>query len=142
VTIPGAGGQVPPRPDQTVLQFQPVPVSPGGTPIARVTEVIITPGGALEGIFTYSSNPGAFGTLIASSNTVAAGTDQYGNNYLAGTASYQSGFATSSSAGFVSFFTGSVTTGWTFQAEILIDSSGDLLLSANGHIFANGVQID
>jgi hypothetical protein len=141
VTIPGAGGQVPPRPDQTVLSYQPVPVSPGGTPIARVTEIVITPGSVLEGIFTYSTNPGAAGTLIASSNTAAAGVDQYGNNYLAGTASYQAGFAYAMNAGFVDFYSGSLAGGWTVQAGIEIDSGGDMLLFANGNIFANGTQI-
>jgi hypothetical protein len=141
VTIPGAGGQVPPRPDQQTLSAQPVPVSPGGNPIARVTQIVVTPGGALEGIFTYSSNPPAAGTLIESSSVATAGTDAYGNNYLAGHATYQPGFAASLSAGFVGFFTGTDLGGWTFQAEILTDSSGDLLLEANGNIFANGTQI-
>ncbi len=141
MTIPGAGGQVPPRPDQRFIGQQPVPVSPGGTPIARVTEIIITPGSVLEGIFTYSTNPGAPGTLIASSNTAAAGQDQYGNNYLAGTASYQTDFAFAMNAGFIDFYTGSLASGWTVQAGIEIDGSGDMLLFANGNIFANGNQI-
>lgn len=141
MTIPGAGGQVPPRPDQQFIGQQPVPVSPGGTPIARVVEIVITPGSVLEGIFTYSSNPGAAGTLIASSNTAANGTDQYGNHYLAGTACYQTGFAFAMNAGFIDWYTGSLSGGWTVQAGIEIDVSGNMDLFANGNIFANGTQI-
>jgi hypothetical protein len=101
--------------------------------VLRITEIIITPGGALEGIFTYSSNPPAAGTLIESASVAAAGTDAYGNHYLAGHATYAAGFATALDAGYVAFYTGSLSAGWAFVAQLLTDAGGDLfLLTAGG----------
>ncbi len=139
---PGSGGLIPPPINAPAGQATPVGVQPGApSQIARVTQVIVTPGGVLQGIFTYSSNPPAAGTLIESASVAAAGTDQYGNHYLAGHASYQAGFAEALNAGFTNFYTGSLAGGWAVQAGIEIDSGGDLLLFANGNIFANGTQI-
>lgn len=98
--------------------------------------IISAAAGGFSGVFEYSPAPGA-GTLIASS-AAAAGTDPYGNHYLQGQASYAGSFAASLNAGFVNFYTGSLSAGWTVQAGIEIDSGGDLLLFANGNIFANG----
>lgn len=128
MTIPGAGGQVPPRPDQQLQAAQPVPVSPGGQQVAHLTEIIITPGGVLQGIFTYSTNPGAAGTLIETASVAAAGTDKYGNHFVTGHASYAAGFAASLNAGFVQFYTGSLAGGWTASATIETDTLGDILL--------------
>lgn len=138
MTIPGAGGQVPPRVDQLVQQAQPVPVSPGGTPVTRVTEVIVTPGGVLQGIFTYSSNPPAAGTLIETASVVAAGTDQFGNHFLAGHASYGAPFAANLGGGFITLYTGSLAAGWTATATIETDVGGDLLLATSG---AGSIQL-
>lgn len=130
MTIPGAGGQPPPRPDQQTYPQPYVPVSPGGTPRIRVTEVIITPGGILEGIFTYSSNPPAAGTLIETAGVQAAGTDPYGNHFVPGHASYAGNFATALNAGFVQFYTGSLAGGWTATGSITTDSLGDIAILA------------
>jgi len=139
---PGSGGLIPPPVNAPAGQATPVGVQPGtASPIARVTQIVVTPGGVLEGVFTYSSNPPAAGTLIESASVATAGTDAYGNHYLAGHATYASGFAAALDAGFVAFYTGSDTGGWTFQAQLLTDSDGDLLLEANGNIYANGNEI-
>jgi hypothetical protein len=130
MTIPGQGGQPPPRPDQQTRPQPYVPVSPGGTPIARVTEVIVTPGGALEGIFTYSSNPPAAGTLIETAGVQTAGTDPYGNHFVTGHASYAGNFATALNAGFVQFYTGSLAGGWSTTGSITTDSLGDIAILA------------
>jgi hypothetical protein len=135
MTIPGLGGQVPPRPDQQYLTGQQgVPIAPGGQPVLRVTEIIVTPGSVLEGIFAYSSSPPAAGTLVESSDVVTAGTDASGNHYLAGDSTYGANFATSLNAGFVGFYTGSLSAGWTLVAQVETDAGGDLILSANGTI--------
>lgn len=144
MTIPGAGGQVPPRPDQRVIGQPYVPVSPGGTPIARVTEIIITPGAVLEGIFTYSSSPPAAGTLIESAGVATAGTDASGNHFVTGHASYAGSFATSLNAGFIQFYTGSLAAGWTPSASIAIDALGDMaILAAVGRsVLTNNQTLD
>lgn len=92
------------------------------------TDFIINAAGA----FFYSAAPAA-GNLTASI-TNAAGTDSFGNNYLAGHATYGASFATSLNSGFVSFYTGSLAGGWTQQAFVETDAGGDLLLTANGQI--------
>jgi hypothetical protein len=144
MTIQGYGGQVPPRPDQQTRPQPYVPVSPGGTPIARVTEIIITPGGALEGIFTYSTNPGAAGTLIETASVATAGVDQYGNNFVPGHASYAGSFATALNAGFIQFYTGSLAGGWTATGSITTDSLGDIaILAAVGRsVITNNQTLD
>lgn len=132
--LPGSGGLVPPPVNAPAGQATAIGVQPG-TPsqVARITEIIITPGGVLEGIFTYSSNPGAAGTLIESASVATAGTDQYGNNFVTGHASYGAGFAASLNAGIVQFYTGSLAGGWSPAGEVEIDSAGDLfLLAASG----------
>ena len=131
---PGTGGLLPPPVNAPAGQATPVGVQPG-TPsqIARVTQIIITPGAVLQGIFTYSSNPGAAGTLIESASVATASTDQYGNHYVTGHASYAANFAASLNAGVIQFYTGSLAGGWTPAGEVEIDSSGDLfLLAASG----------
>jgi hypothetical protein len=132
MTYPGLGGQQPP-PQNAAPAASLVPgVTPGVPPILRVTEIIITPGSVLEGIFTYSSNPPAAGTLTESASVETAGTDAYGNHYLAGHATYAAGFATALDAGYVAFYTGSLAAGWTLTGQLETDSAGDLLLSTGG----------
>lgn len=90
------------------------------------TDFIINTSGA----FFYSGTP-ASGNLIESvSNT--AGTDGFSNHYVAGHATYQSGFAASLNGGFQVFYTGSLSAGWTASVTIEIDSSGNLYLAAAG----------
>ena len=135
MTIPGAGGQVPPRPDQSGIAQAAGPpsgvvVAPGGKPVTRVTQLIVEPGGVLQGIFTYSSNPPAAGTLIESASVTTAGTDAFGNNYVTGHASYSANFAASLSAGLIQFYSGSLAGGWTPTALIQADSLGDIVIQA------------
>lgn len=85
---------------------------------------IINPSGS----FTYSGPPGA-GNLIAS-QAPASGVDPYGNNYLAGVASYGGAIATQLGSGFITFYTGSLAGGWTAGAIITTDNFGDLALQA------------
>lgn len=91
-----------------------------------------------SGAFFYSGTPAA-GNLIGSSLVQSAGTDGFGNNYLAGTASYAATFATALNAGFIAFYAGSLAGGWTQGATILTDSSGDLILTAGG---SGSIQLD
>ncbi len=131
---PGEGGLIPPPVNAPAGQATPVGVQPGTpTQIARVTQVVITPGAVLQGIFTYSSNPPAAGTLVESAGVATGGTDKYGNHFVTGHASYGANFAASLNAGVIQFYTGSLAAGWTAVGELEIDSSGDLfLLAATG----------
>jgi hypothetical protein len=142
---PGEGGLIPPPVNAPAGQATPIGVQPG-TPsqIARLTQIIITPGAVLQGIFTYSTNPGAAGTLIESAGVATAGTDQYGNHFVTGHASYGATFAASLNAGVIQFYTGSLAGGWTAAGEVEIDSSGDLfLLAASGRsVVTNNNTLD
>jgi hypothetical protein len=66
----------------------------------------------------------------------AAGVDQFGNNYVSGSASYQSSLASAIDAGTFTTYTGSLFFGWTAKAVIATNGSGDLLLLA-----ASGRQV-
>ena len=94
-------------------------------------DTIINPSGA----FTYSAAPGS-GDLIASI-TPAAGTDSFGNQYLEGITTYGSTTATQLLNGFISFYTGSLSGGWSlaatqqFSAFGIIQLSGGLLTANN-----------
>lgn len=79
-----------------------------------------------SGAFFYSGTPAA-GNLIASVATVA-GVDGFGNNYLAGVASYQASFASQVGGGFVVFYHGSLAGGWTQGGQIETTSTGGLVL--------------
>lgn len=78
--LPGA------RPDQ---QYRPTgPQGPVGSSssIVRARRVIVS--GPNEGMFSYSPSVGP-GNLVGSTGIAVAGTDQYGNAYLAGTSEYE-----------------------------------------------------
>lgn len=90
-----------------------------------------------SGFFAYSPAPGA-GNLVAST-AAAAGVDPYGDNYLEGTATYGPGYATSLNGGFVAFWTGSLSGGWTQVASVQTDASGDLILACSG---TGTIQLD
>jgi len=83
-----------------------------------------------SGTFVYSSTPGT-GNLVQSL-APANGTDAFGNYYLAGAATYGGGFAAVLTGGGLSFFTGTLATGWTQQGELITDSGGDLLSTFPG----------
>lgn len=80
------------------------------------------------GAFFYSPTEAA-GNLVATI-TPAAGTDPFGNVYLAGVSSYGASFSSQLAAGFVTMYHGSQAGGWVQGATIETDSSGDLLMIA------------
>jgi hypothetical protein len=138
VTYPGLGGQQPP-PQNAAPAGQLVPGIQAGTTgqVVASRVIIIGTGGEL---LVYTPTAGA-GNLIASVSG-AATSDTFGNQVLQGVASYQSTFANAIIGGAVLFYTGTEAGGWTFVSQVETDSSGDLLLDATGHVFANGTQID
>lgn len=136
MTFPaGAGGQTPPRIDQQYQAAQPVPVSPGGNPVLRVTKVIIS--GAGQGIYTYSSSPPAAGNLIETAGiSPSTTTDGLGNAVLPGHTTYSSSggkfFATNMSAGVLAFYTAASAAGpWSFYGEITISLTASGALGLN-----------
>lgn len=132
MTYPGLGGQQQPPYNAPAGQAPQPGVTPGVPPVLRVTEIIITPGGTIEGIFTYSTRPPAAGTLIESSSVATAGVDAFGNHFVTGHASYAGNFATSLNAGFIQFYTGSLAGGWTATGSIEADTLGDIAILAAG----------
>jgi len=90
------------------------------------------------GAFFYSPTEAA-GNLVASSAN-AAGTDQFGDHYLAGQSSYQGGTATSVAAGVISFYTGSLAGGWALAATQQFFSG--LILMSTGLETQNNVLDD
>lgn len=86
-----------------------------------------------NGTFFYSPSEAA-GNLVASI-APAAGVDSFGNNFLAGHASYGASFAVAlNAAGFVGFYTGSLAGGWTAVSEVAGDSAGNLQVNAGGQL--------
>jgi hypothetical protein len=80
------------------------------------------------GNFVYSGAPAA-GNLAASL-APASGTDIFGNNYLAGVASYGTSIATVLGSGFITFYTGSLAGGWSNQGTIETSAFGDIAIAA------------
>lgn len=95
------------------------------------------------GAFFYSSTPAAGNLILSITASTTGGTESFGNHYVPLTGWYDNsgGFFTQIGAGFITFGTGSLSGGWTANTSIQNDSSGNLFLGANAHIFANGVQI-
>jgi hypothetical protein len=84
MTTPGTGGLPEQRPDQG-RSFAPPGTQPGSqNGVIRARLVIVSGPGA--GVFVYSPSAGA-GNLVASM-AGAAGTDSYGNAYVAGVTAY------------------------------------------------------
>ena len=123
----GIGG-TPPQPAGYVPPGQPGTAAGSPNPTIRARLVVIFGTGSGTGLFVYSGTPAA-GNLIASI-AAAATLDGFGNNVLAGTASYASTFAASLNGGFVNFYTGSLAGGWSVGATIETDALGDLILLA------------
>jgi hypothetical protein len=96
-----------------------------------------------SGVFGYAPVPGAGNLVVSVTSQVGGGLDPYGNHYVFGLGMYDNagGFFTQMGAGFLTFGTGSLAGGWTANTSIQNDSSGNLFLDANVHIFANGTQI-
>ena len=76
-----------------------------------ITGATIIADGTTGQFLAYSGTPAA-GNLIASVSG-AASTDTFGNNYLEGSASYQSGFANAMIGGALLFYTGTLAGGWS-----------------------------
>lgn len=115
-------------------------VQPGqSSGIVTANKVIVF--GPGDGVFVYSGAPPAAGNLIASI-APAAGTDPYGNHYVAGDASYSATFATALNGGQVTWYTGSLATGWSVVATatshavapqgLVILSAAEIALSLSG----------
>jgi hypothetical protein len=136
------GGLPPMRPDQLIPSTA-AGVAPGAAAaVLRVTEIIITPGSALEGIFTYSSNPGALGTLIESASVAAPDIDQYGNAYLQGNTVYEAGstyIAQNTQAGTAGWYTAPGPGGpWTFVGSLTLSTPGTLVISGFTDVAISG----
>jgi hypothetical protein len=112
-----------------------------GTVVASKVIIIGTKGELL----VYS--PAAGAGNLTNSIQGSAGTDQYNNNILAGTANYDNanGIATALANGFVAFYTGSLAGGWTPVSEVAGDVAGNLQVNAGGQlqlIGSGGVTIN
>lgn len=88
MTIPGAGGQVPPRVDQQYQGSQgAATVAPGSLPVIRANKVIVS--GPNEGVFVYNGTPALGNPPIDYMSNSA--TDPFGNTLpQAGTVAYVS----------------------------------------------------
>lgn len=89
--------------------------------------------GTDDGVFIYGG-PAALGNLI-SSDTAVAGTDAYGNAFVAGQTTYTSSggifYACSVQAAAVTFWTAAAAGGpWTSGASLHGDSAGDMYVNA------------
>jgi hypothetical protein len=140
MTYPGLGGQQPPPQNATPAGQLTPGVTPGVTGQIVATRVIIV--GANGELLVYAPTAGA-GNLVASVAGAAA-VDPFGNNLVAGHASYAGNFATSLNAGFIQFYTGSLAGGWSTTGSIAADTLGDLaiLAAAGRSIITNNQTLD
>jgi hypothetical protein len=132
MTMPGLGGQQP-APMNAPGAGQPgIGVQPGvSNAIVTANKVIIY--GAGGGLFVYSGTP-ALGNLIESI-TGAAGTDPYGNAYLAGNTYYANdGFGTfiQEIAGLFVLGNSTYPTGARGAASLNLQPNGSLLIAVGG----------
>lgn len=82
---------------------------------AEFNNIVIRGGTVVGGnAFYYSGTPAA-GNLVASI-AAASGVDSFGNNYVAGEASYAATFATAINGGQVVWYAGSLSGGWSSVA--------------------------
>ena len=107
---------------------------------AEFNNVVIRNGQIVSGTALYYSGPPGAGKLVASV-AAAAGTDVFGNFYLAGIAAYKITAPFSATVVFgtaLQFWTATVAGGpWTAQATVSSDASGNLFLfgGPTGKIF-------
>jgi hypothetical protein len=81
-------------------------------------------------------------TLVASITT-SPGTDAWGNIYLAGNSSYGPISAVSVNAGYIAFWTGSVSEGWTITNAVELNGLGGLSVGGeSGPLLLNGSSIE
>ena len=89
MTIPGQGGQPPPRPDQQYQGSQGGAVAAGSTNVVRAREVIVSgPTGAVVGVFVYAAGttPGLGNEPVGSMTNQTS--DPFGNPTEPGTTGY------------------------------------------------------
>jgi hypothetical protein len=134
------GGLPARRPDQYDFLI-PSGTAPGSTDVVRARQVIV--GGTNGGVFVYSGAPAA-GNLITSV-AGAAGTDPYGNAFLAGTTSYLAGATYSASSvtgGSISWYTAPGFGGpWTFRGSLTITLSGTPTLLLNFSALGGAINV-
>jgi hypothetical protein len=93
-------------------------------------------------LFQYTDTGSSTQGALVSSVTAAAGTDPFGNQYLAGMVSYSSGTATQISDGAISLSTGTLTGGWTTQGQVFISPSGVIELSTAAGVITSNNTLD
>jgi hypothetical protein len=133
VTWPGLGGQQVAPVNAPAGQATPIGVTPGTTGLVIARQVIIIGSGGQ--LLVYSPTAAA-GNLIASI-AGAAGTDTYGNKYLAGFTTYGGTDAMQMETGDITFYTGSLAAGWTQSAQIFLNTGVIELITTGGVITAN-----
>ena len=87
-----------------------------------------------DALFFYTDTGSSTQGSLVCSIANAAGTDPFGNSYLAGNASYAATFATALNAGFVAFYAGSLAAGWTLESSVAGDAAGNLQVNATGQL--------
>lgn len=95
-----------------------------------------------SGAFFYSPSEAA-GNLIASV-APANGTDAFGNHYLQDLATYTGASACQMTGSDIDFYNGSLAGGWALTSQIVVDSSGNMSVTAGAAmtIFANTGTVD
>ena len=89
-----------------------------------------------SGAFFYSGTPAA-GNLISSNAPSTTTQDDFGNQVIGGgTATYDdsSGIATALAAGYVAFYSGSLSGGWSALSSVSGDTSGNLQVNAGSEL--------
>lgn len=114
----------------------------------QLTDLIVLSAASsgFSGFFAYSPSPGAGNLVFSITASLTGGVDQFGNHFVPLTGWYDNtgGFFTQIGAGFVTVGTGSLAGGWTANASIQNDGSGDLTITATANLLLNGstVQIN
>jgi hypothetical protein len=143
VTIPGAGGQTPPRPDQAYKGSAGAVVSPGTSSVVRATKIIVS--GTGEGVFVYNGTPALGNPPIDYLSNSA--TDPFGNTLPeSGTVAYASSSIWAAlTAGQLIFADGSVlaSVAGSFRMEnaagaAVVLSGADTVDLVGGSVFLNG----
>jgi len=141
VTYPGLGGQQPPPLNASPAQQLVPGVQPGTTGQIVASRVIIIGSGG--DLFVYEPTAALGNLKVSISGTVGGGTDSFGNNFVFEVGVYDDtgGFFTQLGAGFITFGTGHLATGWTANTTVENDASGNLNLGATGALFFNGTMM-
>lgn len=112
-------------------------------PWSNQVQNLVIVGGAGGGVFVYDGSPAA-GNLIFSV-AATAGKDGFGNQYLGGGAAWYSASSAISvqSGSTITYYTGSLSAGWTATALEITFQSSPLLIDISGSINAtSGTETD